>query len=109
MIFRGGWEKTMTIEYDEKGKYYTNVIQKIPVPAILQTATHLIRGLIHVRQDERMKDELENTEQFIAVTEVSVCDADGKVIFSGPFLAVQKEQIVWVMPVHEENKKDAGQ
>lgn len=99
----------MTIEYDEKGKYYTNVIQKIPVPAILQTATHLIRGLIHVRQDERMKDELENAEQFIAVTEVSVCDAAGNVIFSGPFLAVQKEQIIWVMPMHKESEKDAGQ
>jgi hypothetical protein len=99
----------MTIEYDEKGKYYTNVIHKVPVPAMVQTTMSLIRGLIHVRQDERLKDELENSEQFIAVTEVSVCDVDGKVIYSGPFLAVQKEQIVWVMPLHEEHKKDAAQ
>lgn len=96
----------MTIEYDDKGKFYTNVIQKVPVPSIVQTTTNLIRGLIHVRQDERLKDELEINEQFIAVTEVSVCDADGKVIFSGPFLAVQKDQIVWVMPLNEEHKKE---
>ena len=96
----------MTIEYDDKGKYYTNVIQKVPVPSIVQTTTNLIRGLIHVRQDERLKDELEINEQFIAVTEVSVCDADGKVIFSGPFLAVQKDQIVWIMPLNEEQKKE---
>lgn len=96
----------MTIEYDDKGKYYTNVIQKVPVPSIVQTTTNLIRGLIHVRQDERLKDELEINEQFIAVTEVSVCDADGKVIFRGPFLAVQKDQIVWIMPLNEEHKKE---
>lgn len=99
----------MTIEYDEKGKYYTNVIQKVPVPAVIQTTSNLIRGLIHVRHDERLKDELENSEIFIAVTEVSVSDAEGKIIFNGPFMAVQKNQIVWVMPVSEEKKKEAAQ
>ena len=99
----------MSIEYDNKGKYYTNVIQKVPVPAMVQTTTNLIRGLIHVRHDERLKDELENKEEFIAVTEVSVCDASGKVIYSGPFLAVQKKQIVWVMPLSEEHKGDMSQ
>lgn len=98
----------MTIEYDEKGKYYTNVIHKVPVPSVVQTTSNLIRGLIHVRQDQRLKDELENNEQFIAVTEVSVCDAAGNVVFTGPFLAVQKDQIVWVMPLGNENK-EAGQ
>jgi hypothetical protein len=89
------------MEYDEKGKYYTNIIQKVPVPSIVQTTTNLIRGLIHVRQDERLKDELETDEQFVAMTDVSVLDADGKEVFSGPFLAVQKDQIVWVMPLNE--------
>ena len=94
----------MSIEYDDKGKYYTNIIQKVPVPAIIQTTTNLIRGLIHVRQDERLKDELEVDEKFIAVTDVNVLDAEGKVIYSGPFLAIQKGQIVWVMPLKEELK-----
>lgn len=96
----------MTIEYDDKGKYYTNVIQKVPVPSMVQTTTNLIRGLIHVRHDERLKDELESDEDFLAITEVSVCDASGKVIYSGPFLAIQKKQIVWIMPLSEENKED---
>ena len=99
----------MSIEYDEKGKYYTNVIQKVPVPCMVQTTTNLIRGLIHVRHDERLKDELENDEWFIAVTDVSVCDADGKVVFSGPFVAVQKDQILWIMPLNEEHKGENGQ
>ena len=92
----------MTIEYDEKGKFYTNVIQKVAVPAIVQTTKNLIRGMVHVRQDERLKDELENTEDFIAMTNVEVLDGDGKTAFSGSFLAIQKDQIVWVMPASGE-------
>ena len=94
----------MSIEYDEKGKFYTNIIPKVPVPSIIQTTTNLIRGLIHVRQDERLKDELELDERFIALTEVSVMNVEGKEIYSSPFLAVQKDQIVWVMPLREELK-----
>lgn len=96
----------MTIEYDEKGKFYTNIVHKIPVPAILQTTTNLIRGFIHVRQGDRIKDELENQGQFIAVTEASIFDADGKVVFSGPFISVQKEQIIWIMPLETEQPQD---
>lgn len=99
----------MTIEYDEKGKYYTNVVTKVAVPSILQTTTHLIRGLIHVLQGERFKDELESAERYIAVTDANVYDVEGRIIYESPFLAVQKEQIVWVMPVKEdENKEVAG-
>ncbi|NOH03296.1 MAG: hypothetical protein HND47_15720 [Chloroflexi bacterium] len=99
----------MTIEYDEKGKYYTNVIQKIPVPSILQTTTHLIRGQVHVRQGERLKDELENGEDYMAVTNASIYNVDGNVVFTSSFLAVQKKQIVWVMPADEATGKDAGE
>ncbi|MCQ3937172.1 MAG: hypothetical protein DPW18_09010 [Chloroflexi bacterium] len=99
----------MTIEYDEKGKYYTNIIQKVAIPSILQTTTHLIRGLVHVRQGERLKDEMENSEHFTAVTNAVIYDADGNQAFTSSFLAVQKDQIVWVMPVDEENGKEAGE
>jgi hypothetical protein len=99
----------MTIEYDEKGKFYTNVISKISVSSLLQTSTHLIRGLVHVRQGERLKDELENDEEYIAVTNASIYDSNGTVAYSSSFLAVQKSQIVWIMPVDEDaNKGEAG-
>ncbi|MFN8412231.1 MAG: hypothetical protein U0Z26_07575 [Anaerolineales bacterium] len=93
----------MTIEYDEKGKFYTDVITKVSIPAVLQTTTHLIRGFVHVRQGERLKNELEGGERFIAVTDAVVYDKDGAITFKGPFLAVQREQIVWVMPVDQDN------
>ena len=98
----------MSIEYDDKGKYYTDVITKVSIPAIVQTTTHLIRGSVHVRQGERLKDELENTEKFTAITDATVSDMNGTVVFSGPFLVIQRDQIVWIMPVERENKGAEG-
>lgn len=94
----------MSIEYDEKGKFYTDVVSKVAVPAIIQTTNHLIRGLVHVRKGERLKDEMESQGLFTAVTNAIVSNGDEKVLFSGPFLAVQKTQIVWIMPVDDEPK-----
>ena len=63
----------MTIEFDDKGKYFTDIISKItPIPVMLQTAPHRIHGNIHVSQDRRLKDELELPEKFIAVTDAIV-------------------------------------
>jgi hypothetical protein len=97
----------MSIEYDEKGKFFTDVVTKIPIPSIVQTTTHLIRGYVHIRQGERLKDELENNERFTAITDVTVSDMAGNVVFSGPFLAVRRDQIIWVMPVDKDSNKGA--
>lgn len=98
----------MSIEYDEKGKYYTNVISKITVSSILQTTTHLIRGMVHVRHGERLKDELENDESYVAVTNANVYDLNGTVVYSSPFMAVHKTQIVWIMPSEENTEGESG-
>jgi hypothetical protein len=95
-----------TIEYDEKGKYYTDVVTKVALPATIQTANQLIRGFVYVRHGQRIKDELDNEEAFIAVTTASILDADGKVQFEAPFIAVRREQIVWVMPDEEAVQED---
>ncbi|MCZ2126756.1 MAG: hypothetical protein LC099_03160 [Anaerolineales bacterium] len=95
----------MSIEYDDKGKYYTEIIHKTPLPAAIQTAAHLIRGTIYVRLEGRLKDELENTELFLAVTDANVQDASGATVYASAFLAIRKDQIIWVMPLDDENKK----
>jgi hypothetical protein len=94
----------MTFEYDDKGKFFTDVISKTPVSALVQTTTHLIEGNIHVRHDERIKDELGRTEKFLALTDASVFDAAGNVLYKTKFIAIQSEQIVWVLP--KENEKE---
>lgn len=96
----------MTIEYDDKGKYFTDIVTKVAVPATIQTTTHLLRGRIHVRRDQRFKDELDLNEHFLAITDVSIIGTDGQILFQTPFLAVQRTQIVWVMP--EQNKQEAS-
>src|SRR5512138_3312672 len=92
----------MTIEYDEKGKIFTDIVSKVTIQATIQTTTHLIRGNLHVRRDQRIKDELDLNENFLALTEVSVLGPDGQTLFRAPFLAVRRSHIVWVLP--EQNK-----
>jgi len=88
----------MTIEYDEKGKIFTEIVSKVPVYATIQTTTHLMRGRIHIRRDQRIKDELDQDENFLALTDVSVLGSDGQTLFQAPFLAVWRAHIIWVMP-----------
>lgn len=97
----------MRVKYDEKGKFYTDVVTKLPVAAVIQTTTHLVRGFIHIRQGERLKNELEQNEMFLAVTNAVVHDAEDKVLFNAPFMAVQRAQIVWIFPVEGEPQQVA--
>ena len=85
-------------EYDDKGKMFTDVVSKVAVYAVIQTTTHMIRGRIHVRRDQRIIDELDLGENFIAVTDVNVLGVDGQILFQGPFLAIRRSHIVWVIP-----------
>src|SRR5919109_4745127 len=71
----------MTFEYDEKGKIFTDIVSKVSVPSTIQTTTHLIRGHVHVRRDQRIKDELDINEGFLALTDVSVLGPDGQTLF----------------------------
>ncbi len=98
----------MTIEYDEKGKFYTDVITKLPVSCLIQTTTHLMRGFVHVRQGERFKNELEREEAFLAVTNVTILGADDEVLYTAPFMAVMRSQIVWVMPAGDDHEASQG-
>jgi hypothetical protein len=91
-------------EYDEKGKVFTDVVRKQPLPALVQTTIHTIRGYIHVRPGERVKDELDRNELFLAMTQAQVLSAEGKVLYEASFIAVRREQILWVIPLEEEQE-----
>jgi hypothetical protein len=94
----------MTIEYDEKGKFYTDIIAKLPVSCLIQTTTHLMRGFVHVRQGERFKNELERDEDFLAVTNATILGANDVVLYTAPFMAIKRSQIVWVMPAGDDHE-----
>ena len=97
----------MSFEYDEKGKIFTDVVSKIAIYATIQTTTHLMRGRIHVRRDQRIIDELDLNENFLAITDVNVLGADGQVIYQSPFLALRRAHIIWVIP--EQKPDEEGQ
>lgn len=100
----------MNADYDEKGKYFTAVIKKHPLPVEIQTTSHLVRGQVHVRNGERLKDSLDVDEPFLAVTDAVLYDGSGKEVHHTTFLAIQRTQIVWVMPLEDgEDGKEGGQ
>jgi hypothetical protein len=68
------------------------------VPATVQTLTHRIHGEIHVRPSERLKDELNRSEKFLAITHAVVFDTRGQEIYRCEFLTLNREHIVWLIP-----------
>jgi hypothetical protein len=97
----------MVTQFDDKGKIFTQIISKKPVTVIIQTNLQMIRGTIHVRPNERVIDELNHSQPFLAVTEAEVMDAQGAPLFASNFLTLNTAQIVWMIPVDEMSAHEA--
>ena len=91
----------MFSNFEEKGKIFTQVVSKKPINVTIQTTSQLIRGKIHIRPEDRVKDELNRKDLFIAVTDATVFSAEGKALYHSGFLSVNTEQIVWLIPDEE--------
>jgi hypothetical protein len=91
----------MTTHFDDKGKFFTPIITKVPVAVIIQTTVQKIEGKIHIRPDERIKDEMDRPEAFLAVTDATIFNADGTQMISSHFLTLNRAQIIWIIPVEE--------
>ena len=91
----------MGIHYTKKGKFFTQIISKNPIQAIFQTLTHRIVGNVHVRQGDRLIDELTASTQFLAVTEATVYNSSGKEIYTTDFMAINRDHVVWLLPLDE--------
>jgi len=95
----------MGVEYDEKGKYFTEFISKDAIYSHIQTLDHYIKGYVHVRKDERLSDEINKDISFLAVTNVEIYSQAGDILFTCDFLAVNRSHIVWLMPIGESLNK----
>jgi hypothetical protein len=100
----------MTIQFDEKGKIFTNLIAKEAVQATIQTLTHRIHGFVYIRQGERVKDEMDRPERFLAITDASIYDLNGVEIIRTGFLVLSRDQIIWLVPDEdiEQNQGSSG-
>ncbi len=97
----------MTTHYDHKGKVFTDVVSKERIPVIVQTHDHQIHGTMHVRPQERLKDDLEQEERFLAITEAVIYDGAGKELRRTNFLVLNLAHIIWLTPVEELTAGDA--
>lgn len=88
----------MVTSYDEKGKIFTQVVNKHPVSVVVQTELNLIRGIYHVRSNARVKDEINGPDRFIALTNVVVYNNQKEELYQAPFLLINSEHIIWLIP-----------
>lgn len=90
----------MATRIDHNGKMYTDHVRKQKVAAVVQTTTHRMRGYVFCAPDERLKDQLNGDgEQFIAIADAEVLNANDQVIHRVEFLTLNKQHIVWLLPV----------
>jgi hypothetical protein len=82
-------------------------VRKEGVMCTVMTTTSLIVGTLHKRVVFRLMDELLKDDPFLAMTDVVVKNAEPGNDMTAPFLALQKDQIVWVMPHEEEQPEEA--
>jgi hypothetical protein len=83
---------------DPKGKFFTAVVHKRAVAAKIQTPTHLIEGNLHVHPDDRVSDELNREEPFLAVTDARLLGSDGREVDRTLFISINKKHIIWLAP-----------
>jgi hypothetical protein len=80
-------------------------ISTLQFPVIIQTTHNRIIGNLHTRENERIKDALNSTEAFIALTQVQIFNVDGTVEQKkSDFLAISRHNIIWVI----ENRPPTG-
>jgi hypothetical protein len=99
-------EKFMYTQFDEKGKIFTNIVNKKKLKAIIQTISGRVEGFIYIRSDGRLSDELNRSDAFIPVTDATIFDENNEKWKEVSFIAIRFSQIVWVVPVEEETTKE---
>lgn len=93
----------MVTQFDDKGKFFTQVVSKKPVKVIIQMGFQTIRGTIHVRPTERVIDEINHAMGFMAVTDATISDPNRNILYETRFLTLNVDLITWIIPAEEIN------
>lgn len=96
----------MTVRLDRQGKFFTEVVKKDPIRAVIQTSKSRILGTIHLHPKHRLLDDLDQGPGFLAVTDVEFLQPEE----AGPihFIALNTEHIIWIQPLEESARLPHG-
>ena len=89
----------MTYRVDDKGKVFTTRVTKQSIAITARVDDSIIQGIIHISPENRLKDELNLGENFMAVTDAQVWTLNGTTpLYSTPVLLINKTRINWIFP-----------
>jgi hypothetical protein len=84
---------------DDKGKFFTAHVTKLRLPVTACIGNWLVEGIVHLKSDNRLKDELNDNEAFIAITQARVwASGTSKPVYEPEVLIVHKNEIAWIFP-----------
>lgn len=86
---------------DEKGKFFTQRVTKDVVRSYVRTADYIVVGNVHVRPDQRIKDELDrDTSRFLPITDAIVYEAaTSRQLYQTDFLLLTYQHVVMISPI----------
>lgn len=96
----------MYTQFDEKGKIFTNIVNKRKLKALIQTSAGQVEGYIYIKMDGRLSDELNRADAFMPVTEAVIFNDKGEKIKEVGFIAIRFSHIVWVVPTEENSSEE---
>lgn len=91
---------------DLKGKYFSNLVYKDQIKVSIRTPSGCLEGYLHIQPNLRLKDVLNNDETFIALTDGNIGLPGGQGSKSFDFLALNKDQIIFVIEEEREDELD---
>lgn len=81
------------------------LVRKTPTPVIVRTNHHFVIGNYHARPAIRVIDDLMNGERFLAITDATVFDTNGRLCYRTKFMIISREHVEWIIPKSELEEK----
>jgi hypothetical protein len=89
----------MDFRVDAKGKYFTTHVSKQSVAVVARVQDSIVQGTLHLAPDNRLKDEMNSGDTFLAITNAEIYAVGGdRLLYSSEVLIVNKDQIDWIFP-----------
>lgn len=95
----------MGIQFTSKGKFFSDIVFKDSIPATIQTERCRIHGIVYMHRQNRLIDELNHSDPFIAVTDATIFKDNGEILYKSDFVTINRDHIIWLLP-HEEGDKE---